>query len=39
MLKQDLETWSKINYMPVKLDTIMSLAIMDARKLEERKAL
>jgi len=38
MLKGDLETWSKINYMPVKLDSIMSLAIMDARRLEERKA-
>ena len=38
MLKGDLEKWSKINYMPVKLDSIMSLAIMDARRLEERKA-
>ena len=38
MLKGDLETWSKINYMPVKLDSIMSLAIRDARRLEERKA-
>ena len=37
LLKDNLEYWAKYNYLPKKMNSIISLAIMDARNEQERK--
>ena len=37
MLKDELEYWAKSNYMPCQMDSVISLAIMDARHKQEKK--
>ena len=37
MLKDDLDYWVKTNYLPSHMDTVVSLAILDAKRAEEKR--
>ena len=37
LLKDHLEYWAKFNYLPKKMNSIISLAIMDAKNNQEKK--
>lgn len=37
MLKEELEYWAKTNYMPCQMDSVINLAVMDARTKQERE--
>ena len=37
LLKDNLDYWAKFNYLPKKMNSIISLAIMDARNNQEKR--
>ena len=37
MLKDELDYWAKSNYLPSQMDTVLCLAILDAKRADEKR--